>query len=408
MSRARTRVALAGALLIVLASCSGYYDPQPSGELPPTAVPDNRLTARFFGVSTVLLSDGRSAVMADGFFSRPGLLPGLTQPLKPNQDAIAWALARGRVGTVEAVLVPHSHFDHALDSASVARKTGAVVVGSLSTCRIVRAEEFPQDRTRLIAGGEQFQFGSFRVRAFLARHTPKPPWPIPALDEDVDPGFKVPARIFDYEQGGTYSFLVEHDARAVLIHSSTNYVRGLYDGVRADVVFLGVALLARQRPDFAKTYWDEVVTKTGAKLVIPVHWDDYTRPLDQRLKWFGWPDDPPADMAIIRDLANKSGVRVAFMRCSSRSISWLQRRSIRPTDTRRRRRSCARRRPVRSRERPVKVDRSGWCRELRRTASACAAGGWSSTGSRRQECPAPRAHRRPASGGSATAPPRRT
>jgi hypothetical protein len=55
------------------------------------------------------------------------------------------------------------------------------------------------------------------------------------------------------------------------------------------------------------------VEKTGAKLVIPVHWDDYTRPLKPPLKWFGWPDDPPADMRIVRELADKSGVRVAFM-----------------------------------------------------------------------------------------------
>jgi len=184
MSQVGTRAALAGALLIVLASCSGgYYDPQPSGELPPTGSPDNRLTARFFGVSTVLLSDGRSAVMTDGFFSRPGFLKGITLPLQPDSEAINWALARGKVGPVDAVLVPPSHFDHALDSASVAKKTGAFVVGSLSTCRIVRADGLAQDRTRLIEGGEQFQFGSFGVRVFRSKHTPKPPWPIPSLVE---------------------------------------------------------------------------------------------------------------------------------------------------------------------------------------------------------------------------------
>jgi L-ascorbate metabolism protein UlaG (beta-lactamase superfamily) len=298
---------------MAMAGCAGYYDPQPSGELPPVPSPDNRLTARFFGVSTILLSDGRSAIMTDGFFSRPGLLKGVTQPLWPDAEVIRQTLARGQVGVLDAVLVPHSHFDHALDSATVAKATGATVVGSLSTCRIVRAEDFPQDRTRLVAGGEQFRFGSFKVRVFRAKHTPAPPFPIPALDDDVNPGFTVPARIFDYEQGGTYSFLIEHDGRTVLVHSSTNYREHLYDGVRADVVFLGVALLARQGPVFAKTYWHEVVEKTGATLVIPVHWDDYTRPLRELLKWFGWPDDLPAGMKIVRELAAKSGVRVAFM-----------------------------------------------------------------------------------------------
>jgi L-ascorbate metabolism protein UlaG (beta-lactamase superfamily) len=313
-------VTLLGALLVAplmaLAGCSGGdYDPYPSAELPSTPSPGNPLVARFFGVSTLLFSDGQSAIMTDGFFSRPGLLKGLLQPLQPDPGVIRWALGQGAVGRLDAVLVPHSHFDHALDSATVAKETGATVVGSLSTCRIVRAENLARDRTGLVAGGEQFKVGTFNVRAFKAEHTPPPPFPIPALDGDVDPGFKPPARIFDYEQGGTYSFLIEHDGHTVLVNSSTNYRKGLYDGVRADVVFLGVALLARQGPAFARTYWEEVVIKTGARLVIPVHWDDYTRPLEEKpLKWFGWPDDPPADMRIVRDLADKSGVRVAFMR----------------------------------------------------------------------------------------------
>jgi L-ascorbate metabolism protein UlaG (beta-lactamase superfamily) len=295
-------------------SCSGGgYDPQPSGELPWTPSPGDRLVARFFGVSTLLFSDGGSAIMTDGFLSRPGFVKGITQPLRPDAGEIAWALGQGEVGALDAVLVPHSHFDHALDSATVAKQTGATVVGSLSTCRIVRAENLARGRTRLVAGGEQVRFGSFNVRVFKAEHTPPPPFPVPALDHDVNPGFAVPARIFDYEQGGTYSFLIEHDGHTLLVNSSTNYRAGMYDGVRADVVFLGVALLARQSPEFARTYWDEVVTKTGAKLVIPVHWDDYKRSLQKPLEWFGWPDDVPADMRIVRGLADKSGVRVAFM-----------------------------------------------------------------------------------------------
>ena len=99
----RRGLVLVGALLLAATACSAPYDPGPSGELP-QAVPDNRLTARFFGVGTVLLSDGRTGVMTDGFFSRPALLQGLA-PLRPNEPAIDWALRRGAVeaGTVRAV-----------------------------------------------------------------------------------------------------------------------------------------------------------------------------------------------------------------------------------------------------------------------------------------------------------------
>src|SRR4029078_9889664 len=40
----------------------------------PAAGPDAPLTVTWAGVTTLLIDDGTSAVMTDGFFSRPGLL----------------------------------------------------------------------------------------------------------------------------------------------------------------------------------------------------------------------------------------------------------------------------------------------------------------------------------------------
>ena len=39
----------------------------------PEASPDAPLTVTWAGVTTLLIDDGASAVMTDGFFSRPGL-----------------------------------------------------------------------------------------------------------------------------------------------------------------------------------------------------------------------------------------------------------------------------------------------------------------------------------------------
>ncbi|MFC0452562.1 MBL fold metallo-hydrolase [Rhodococcus jostii] len=82
------------------------------------------MRATFLGVSTVLLSDGETAVMTDGFFSRPPLLRSVLRPLRPDRAAIDRALARVRTDRLAAVLVAHSHYDHALDSPIVAQRTG--------------------------------------------------------------------------------------------------------------------------------------------------------------------------------------------------------------------------------------------------------------------------------------------
>lgn len=57
----------------------------------------------------------------------------------------------------------------------------------------------------------------------------------------------------------------------------------MFRGIQADVVFLAIAQLGEQSDDFAKKYWHEVIDGTNPKLVIPIHWDDFFRPLDQPL-----------------------------------------------------------------------------------------------------------------------------
>ena len=52
-----------------VSACHPAYPREGYDELRPST--GGPLTARFFGVSTILLSDGNTAIMTDGFFSRP-------------------------------------------------------------------------------------------------------------------------------------------------------------------------------------------------------------------------------------------------------------------------------------------------------------------------------------------------
>ena len=92
-----------------------------------------------------------------------------------------------------------------------------------------------------------------------------------------------PARGYAYADGGSFSVVIEHDGRTVVVHSSGNFIEGALKGYRADTVFLGIAGLARQDEAFQRGYWNEVVAITGARRVVPIHWDDFRLPLDQPL-----------------------------------------------------------------------------------------------------------------------------
>ncbi len=84
----------------------------------PAAGPDAPLTVTWAGVTTLLIDDGTSAVMTDGFFSRPGLLEVVLRHLSPSAPRIDGCLSRLGVDRLEAVLPVHTHFDHAMDSAA--------------------------------------------------------------------------------------------------------------------------------------------------------------------------------------------------------------------------------------------------------------------------------------------------
>ena len=90
----------------------------------PEASPDAPLTVTWAGVTTLLIDDGASAVMTDGFFSRPSLATVGLGRIAPSASRIDDSLQRMGVDRLEAVLPVHTHFDHAMDSAAVAQRTG--------------------------------------------------------------------------------------------------------------------------------------------------------------------------------------------------------------------------------------------------------------------------------------------
>src|SRR3954454_4972382 len=112
----------------------------------PAAEPEAPLTVTWAGVITLLIDDGDSAVMTDGFFSRPSLLEVALRRLTPSAPRIDGCLSQLGVDRLEAVLPVHTHFDHAMDSAVVAERTGARVVGGTSAMQVGRGHGLPEDR----------------------------------------------------------------------------------------------------------------------------------------------------------------------------------------------------------------------------------------------------------------------
>ena len=287
----------------------------------PSPGPGAPLTVTWAGVTTLLIDDGESALMTDGFFSRPHLLDVVFRPLSPSAPRIDGCLTRMSVDRLEAVLPVHTHFDHAMDSAVVAERTGARVVGGASAAQIGRGHGLPEDRVVVVTPGEPITLGAYDVTQIEAEHCPPDRFP-GGITEPVTPPVKVKA----YKCGEAWSTLVHHrpSDRRLLIVGSAGFVRGALAGQRADVVYLGIGQLGLQPEHYLVDYWSETVRTVDARRVVLIHWDDFLRPLHKPLRALPYAgDDLDVSMRVLSRLADVDGVALHLPTLWQRADPWF-------------------------------------------------------------------------------------
>ena len=279
------------------------------------------LRVTFLGVSSLLLDDGASAILTDGFFSRPSLASVIARRIAPDHARIQAALARAGIRRLDAVVPVHTHYDHALDSPVVAERTGAVLVGGESAANLGRGYGLPEDRIRVVTPGEPLSYGAFELTFVESTHCPPDRYPGP-ITEPVVP----PARAQAYRCGEAWSLLVEHaSGRSALIQGSAGYVPGALAGQRAEVVYLGVGQLGLQPDEYLRTYWAETVETVGARRVVLIHFDDFFRPLDQPLRALPYAgDDLDVTIRTLTALARDRGVDLHLPTLWRREDPWLR------------------------------------------------------------------------------------
>ncbi len=262
----------------------------------PPATTDSAVRVTWAGVTTLLIDDGTSAVLTDGCLARLG------------------------VDRLDAVLPVHTHYDHAMDSAVVAKRTGARLVGGTSAAQIGRGGGLPADRLVTVTPGEAVRLGGFDVTLFVSEHCPPDRYP-GVITEPVVPPVKASA----YKCGEAWSTLVHHrpSDRRLLIVGSAGAVRGALAGQQADVVYLGVGQLGLQPEQYLLDYWTQTVRAVGATRVLLIHWDDFFRPLHKPLRALPYAgDDLDVSMRVLTRLADEDGVSLHLPTLWQRTDPW--------------------------------------------------------------------------------------
>lgn len=240
---------------------------------------DKTVNIKWLGTAGVFISDGDTGILIDPYVSRFGIFKiAMGLPLQPDKEAVKKWLARLGGKNIQAVVVSHSHFDHCLDAPYFALETDALLIGSESTLNVGRGASMAKERLKAVTGSQTMTLGKFKLQFIESQHGPaflgRVPYP-GIIDKPLAP--PRPAR--DYKLGKTFSILISHPAGTIVHHGSAGYMPGMYDHVTADIVLLGIA----GRGD-TETYLKNVPLALGAKLLIPIHFDNFFIPLEKKMR----------------------------------------------------------------------------------------------------------------------------
>ncbi len=243
-----------------------------------------QVSLTFLGTGGWKVTDGRTVVLLDPYLTRlpttalrgvhwtsHGYVadgPGTDPVLYPDTAMLATALPRA-----DYILVTHCHADHLLDVPFVARRTGARVIGNENAARLLRATGVADSQIITVRGGEDFDLGSFSVRAMPGLHSYV--GGIGYYDgRSVPENLKAPLRATDYFEGGTLAYVVRMGGHEILFLGSV-FIESELRGLRPDVVVVSPA-----GHQFTYDFTRRLLALTGAPpLLLPSHWDNFTLPL---------------------------------------------------------------------------------------------------------------------------------
>lgn len=272
------------------------------------------LKVTFFGVSTLLFDDGQEQILIDGFFSRPSLTDVMFTEINSNPKLLQYYIKKYELQRTQAILVTHSHYDHALDVAYLANSLKHVkVIGSKSTLNIARGGHVSETQLHQATLLKPVNIGQFTITAIPSQH-PQTTLVNNDLTEEIIAPLALPTRFSNFKEGENFDYLIEYKGYKILVKASTGAIPHQYKDLKLDALFLGIAQLSRQTAEVQSEYLAETLLSLNPKLVIPIHWDDFFKPLNQPLEFLPRiADHAPQSLQRLADVAAHENIRVMLI-----------------------------------------------------------------------------------------------
>jgi len=228
----------------------------------------------WLGTAGFTIAHAGHVLVFDPYLTRASLSRCLLAPL--HADA---ALARRLVPRADAIVLSHTHFDHALDTPVIARQTGARVFGSRSAVHLCRSHGVPDTQLECVeprAGGSphEAEVGPFHLRFWPSAHSAFVFGRVPFPGEIAD-CTDVPMRTEAYRCGAVFGVEIEVGGRRLFHVGSAELVER---GWRIGPVDLALACVAGWTS--TECYPERLVAALSPGAVLLHHWDNFLHGFD--------------------------------------------------------------------------------------------------------------------------------
>jgi len=216
------------------------------------------LSVEWFGCATFRVRVGSSTLFFDTYLDKA---PGVPSA----------GLSTADVDAADFVFISHAHFDHVLGADTIAKATGATVVGNYETAHLMAANGVPASQLLPVAGGETVDCGGgVTVRVLPAQHSCLFAAAVPGSGSaclgdlgvsaqerrdrtaaifDLLPTLSDPLRRFfgdahghaSPRDGGQLAYLLQCPRGSLLVSASSGHWTGIFAGLRPDVAILAAA-----------------------------------------------------------------------------------------------------------------------------------------------------------------------
>ncbi len=243
----------------------------------PLELPDG-LELEWLGVSGYRMTFEGQTLFIDPYLSRVPFADLLRRrPTLPDPAALDRFVHAP--GEVAGVLVGHTHFDHAVDAPAIARRFGCRAYGSDSLLTLMGLHGLSTQAVE-VEPYRTYELGPFEVGFTPSVHSKLLLGLAVPYDGDLTCEHLDALSPGAYRCGQVWGISIEVAGVRFYHQGSANLVDEAIRERGVDVFLAGVA-----GRSFTEEYWQRILPRLDPEVVVPTHYDNFFRPLGQRMEF---------------------------------------------------------------------------------------------------------------------------